>query len=72
MSSERSEPGFVIDTVAKQIQSEFLESPGLRLSPVQIQRLWRLDGAQCLVAVKALVDIGFLRQARDGTYVRSG
>jgi len=53
------------------IQGEFLESAGLRLTPQQAQRLWGLDRCECLALLQELVDIGFLRQASDGTYVKS-
>jgi hypothetical protein len=59
-------------TLTQQIQGEYLESPGLRLSSAQIQRLWRLDEPECFHVLRTLVDGGFLRRARDGAYVRNG
>lgn len=58
-------------TPLAQIQGEYLESAGLRLTVEQAQRLWGLDHTQCTALFQALVDSGFLRQANDGAYVRS-
>ena len=58
-------------TPLTQIQGEYLESTGLRLTVQQAQRLWGLDHTECIALFQALVDSGFLRQANDGTYVRS-
>lgn len=61
-----------ISAIVRQIQAEYSESAGLRLSPAQIQRLWRLEANECLTTLQTLVNLGILRCARDGTYVRSG
>ncbi len=52
------------------IQGEYLEMPGLRLTPAQAQRLWGLDGAECEFLMSALVNAKFLTRTRDGSYVR--
>ncbi len=36
-----------IDDVLRRIQGEFIEMPGLRLTPAQAQRLWGLERAVC-------------------------
>jgi hypothetical protein len=59
-----------LQSVVQHIRGEFLESPGLHLTPWQIQRLWNLDVDDCLAAVQKLVDARFLREERDGTFVR--
>lgn len=45
--------------------------PGLRLTAAQAQRLWGLDHQMCSSLLAALVDANFLRQTRDGAYIRS-
>jgi hypothetical protein len=61
-----------IGPIACHIRAEYLESPGLRLTATQIQRLWRLDAIQCEAVLTALVDARFLRRTRDGEFVRNG
>jgi hypothetical protein len=52
------------------VRGLFVESPGLRLTSWQIQRLWSLDPDQARQVIDQLVEMQFLRAARDGTYVR--
>ena len=52
------------------IRSEFLEMPGLRLSPEQAQRLWTLDAQMCTRILERLVDARFLQRGSDGRYGR--
>ena len=59
-----------IDDVLQRIQGEYVEMPGLRLTPAQAQRLWGLDRDVCNALLGALVDAKFLVQTRDGAYVR--
>jgi D-glycero-D-manno-heptose 1,7-bisphosphate phosphatase len=56
--------------VLQQIEGEYRESSGLRLSSLQIQRLWKLEAHECGRVVEKLVANGFLRQTRDGTFCR--
>ena len=44
--------------------------PGLRLTPQQARRLWRLDETSCEAVLGALVDARFLARTRDGAFVR--
>lgn len=53
------------------IRAEYRESPGLRLSRAQVERLWHLDQATCDAVLEALVSGGFLRCTRDRQYVRA-
>lgn len=53
------------------IRAEYLESPGLRLTPPQVRRLWGLDPVTSAALLAALVDIRFLRCTREGAYVRA-
>lgn len=59
-----------IGPIAQHIRGEYLESPGLRLTAIQVQRLWSLDPVQCEAVLRALMDARFLRQTRDGEFVR--
>ena len=59
-----------IDDVLQRIQGEYLEMPGLRLTPAQAQRLWGLERDVCDALLGALVDAKFLAQTRDGAFVR--
>jgi hypothetical protein len=54
------------------VRGEYLESPGLRLTKCQAQRLWGLDATTCDALLDALVLAGFLHRTRDAGYVRSG
>lgn len=59
-----------IQEVVRRIRGEFLEMPGLRLTPEQARRLWRLDETACEAVLGALVDARFLAKTRDGAFVR--
>lgn len=59
-----------VEQVLQRIRGEFLEMPGLRLTAAQAERLWGLDRETCSSLLAALVDASFLRQTRDGAYIR--
>jgi len=59
-----------IDDVLQRIQGEFVEMPGLRLTPPQAQRLWGLERDVCDAMLGALVDARFLVRTRDGAFIR--
>jgi len=52
------------------VRGEFLELPGLHLTKPQVRRLWGLDPTTCDALLDTLVDRGFLKQTRNGTYAR--
>lgn len=58
------------DDVIRRVQGEYIEMPGLRLTPAQAQRLWGLERAACDTLLDALVDAKFLCRTRDGAFVR--
>ena len=60
-----------IEDVLQRIQGEYVEMPGLRLTPAQAQRLWGLDRPTCDALLNALVQANFLLQARDGSFIRT-
>ena len=57
-------------TLLHRIRGEFLEMPGLHLTLSQAARLWHLDPNTCQIALRALIDAGFLRQTSRGTFRR--
>ena len=54
------------------IQMEYVEMPGLKLTPLQIGRLCGLPQEICEGALALLLRNGFLRQSRDGAFLRPG
>ena len=59
------------DNVLLRVRGEYLEMPGLRLTPAQAQRLWGLDAQAAQSVINALVDARFLRRTPDGAFVRA-
>ena len=49
------------DRIVRRVRAEFLEMPGLRLTPPQARRLWGLDGDACQAVIDALVASAFLK-----------
>lgn len=58
--------------VLSRARGEYLEMPGLSLTLEQAQRLWALDRGTCSGVLSNLVRAGFLRQRRNGSYIRQG
>ena len=56
----------------RRVKGEYLEMPGLRLTPAQAQRLWGLDRESCQALLGALVDAKFLCLTRDGAFSLNG
>jgi hypothetical protein len=52
------------------VQSEFLTTPGLRLTSSQASRYFGLDSETCAALLDTLADAGVLGRGSDGTYVR--
>lgn len=59
-----------LQDVVWRVRGEFLEMPGLRLTPQQARRLWLLDEHACDAVLGALVKSRFLARTRDGAFVR--
>lgn len=53
------------------VRGEYLEMPGLRLTPAQAQRLWGVGATAAQSVIDTLVDARFLRRRADGTFVRA-
>ncbi|HEY7790013.1 MAG TPA: hypothetical protein VIC33_05850 [Vicinamibacterales bacterium] len=65
-------PELLSDTrIVEQIRDEYLDMPGLSLTPAQARRLWTLDHEDCAEALGSLVVEQFLARTRDGRYVRA-
>jgi hypothetical protein len=52
------------------MRGEYLEMPGLRLTLSQATRLFDLDALTCDVALRTLVEDGFLWQTPQGAFLR--
>jgi DNA-binding IclR family transcriptional regulator len=59
----------VIALLIVRARSEFLEMPGLRLTPAEACRLWRLDKNTCQRILHRLTRSGFLSRTRQGAYL---
>jgi hypothetical protein len=60
----------ISEELFQRIQGEFLEMPGLRLTPSQACRLWGLDSDVCVRLLAQLVDVKFLTRTRDGSFMQ--
>jgi hypothetical protein len=58
--------------LARRIQSEYVEMPGLTLTGPQAARLWNLNVHQAEGLLAELVERGFLMRDRRGSYRRRG
>jgi hypothetical protein len=58
------------EQVFERIRAEFLEMPGMRLTPAQVERLAGEDRAICQSVLDDLVRAGFLCASEDGSYGR--
>ena len=55
----------------QRIRAEFMEMPGMRLTPTQVQRLAGVNGLVCTRVLDELVVTGLLSRGASGTYKRS-
>lgn len=60
-----------LDALVGRVRAEFLEMPGLRLTPAQATRLWGLEQAVCRAVIEALVASTFLRWTPNGAVTRA-
>lgn len=58
------------ERLLRRIYGEYMEMPGLRLTPVQAQRLWGLDEQICASLLEFLVEVKFLHRTGDGRFAR--
>lgn len=59
----------VTENVRRRAEAEYLEMPGLKLTPAQASRLWHLDPAASATLLDSMVDAGVLYRTRDGAYL---
>ena len=52
------------------IRAEYLEMPGMRLTPAQVRRLSGVQISICTLVLDDLVRARFLSRTSDGSYVR--
>ena len=60
-----------ITPLLHRVRSEFLEMPGLRLTPAQAARLWAVDRQTSERILDGLTVAGFLFRNREGAYLRA-
>ena len=58
------------EQVLQRIRAEYLEMPGMRLKPEQVQRLCGIERSICEVVLDSLVEAKFLCVKSDGCYAR--
>ena len=56
--------------LARQIEAEYTEMPGLSVTLPQAQRLWAVDRHTCQTVFERLIERGVLRITRKGRFVR--
>jgi hypothetical protein len=56
--------------VFNRVRAEYLEQPGMTLTPRQVQRLCGIDETLCQAVLDALVDARFLCVKAAGSYTR--
>jgi hypothetical protein len=55
----------------RRVRNDFLEMPGLQLTPAQGARLWSFDLELCRTVLDALVATRFLTRSRGSVFVRT-
>ena len=60
----------VVEDLCKQIKAEFSELPGLCLTTRQAARLWQVNLACCVSALRDLERVGFLHRVGE-RYLRA-
>jgi hypothetical protein len=59
-----------VDQIARRIDAEFDEMPGMRLTHAQVRRLWSLSERDCDEALEHLCATGHLARDSSGRYRR--
>jgi len=60
-----------LNGIVQRVRAEFLEMPGLQLTPAQARRLWNLEGELCGAVIEALIAESFLRWTASGAVARA-
>ena len=61
----------VAGNLLNRARQEYLEMPGMRLTPQQLQRLCGIGPSLCDAVLESMVAARFLMVRPDGTYVRA-
>ena len=69
-TAERNAAPQRLDDLAWRIEAEFREMPGMRLSFVQVKRLWNLTTEQCVRVLDFLTTMGMLAEDEDQRFYR--
>jgi hypothetical protein len=59
-----------LHAVVERVRGEFMEMPGLRLTPPQAARLWGLDLRSCEAVIDTLIRSEFLKRTSSGAVAR--
>ena len=59
-----------VGDIARLIDAEFDEMPGMRLTRAQVRRLWNLSERECEQVLNHLCEAGFLIRDAGGRYFR--
>jgi hypothetical protein len=57
-------------SLLRRVWNEYVEMPGLRLTPEQAHRLWAVDVQTCTSLLDVLVELKFLSRGTDRRYAR--
>jgi hypothetical protein len=57
------------ESLLERIRGEYLEMPGLCLTPAQACRLWRMSAPDCEAVLGRLIEEGFLARTEHGAFV---
>jgi hypothetical protein len=60
-----------LDDDLQRVRDAYRDSPNLRVTPSQAQRVFALEPEVCVAVLEALLDEGFLFRTREGLFVQS-
>ena len=60
-----------LEDAIRRVRAEFVEMPGMQLTPAQAARLWHFEPEFCDAVLTALVDTKFLVKTRRKTFARA-
>lgn len=69
-STDRSRFDEIFVSALRRVRNDFLEMPGLQLTPAQGARLWALDPEFCRDVLDALVATRFLTRTGGSLFAR--
>ena len=71
LTEEKEPEPMDLEALLRRVRAEFVEMPGLRLTPAQATRLWGLERDACHTVIAALIDSSFLRWTPGGKLARA-